>query len=68
MGYNFGGRLRQLREARGLSLYRLAKLTGLSMQGAVNLERPDADPKLSTLVKVAVALGVAPSRLLPGRK
>jgi transcriptional regulator with XRE-family HTH domain len=62
----FGGRLRRLREQKGISPYRLAQLTGLSEQGALNLEEPGADPKLSTIVRLAGALGVPPWELLPG--
>src|SRR5262249_61232200 len=57
---------KRLRERRGLSLYRLAQLAGLSKQGVINLEEPGADPKLSTLDKLAEALGVKPWELLPG--
>lgn len=62
----FARRLQQTREAKGLSLYRLAKDTGLSMQGVCNLELDNADPRLSTIIKVAQALGVEPAELLPG--
>jgi transcriptional regulator with XRE-family HTH domain len=47
-----------------MSLYRLAALTGISRQGIINLEQPDADPKLSTVEKVAKALGVGVVELL----
>src|SRR5262245_61020699 len=63
---DFAKRLRRVRESRGMSPYRLARLTGLSKQGALNLELPGADPKLSTIVKLAGALGVQPWELLPG--
>jgi transcriptional regulator with XRE-family HTH domain len=37
--------------------YRLAQLTGLSKQGVLNLEGSTSDPKLSTICKLAQALG-----------
>src|SRR4051794_36058117 len=63
---DFGGRLRAAREAKGMTSYRLAQLTGLSKQGVLNLEADGADPKLRTLLKLAEALGVKPWELLPG--
>jgi transcriptional regulator with XRE-family HTH domain len=65
---DFGKRLRTIREAKGITLYRLAHLTGLSKQGVINLEDEDADPKLSTLIKLAEALNVKPWELLPSWK
>jgi transcriptional regulator with XRE-family HTH domain len=61
----FSSRLRRLRESRGITSYRLAQLTGLSKQGAINLEQAGADPKLSTVLRLAEALGVEPCELLP---
>jgi transcriptional regulator with XRE-family HTH domain len=49
---NFAEHFKELRESKGMTLYRLAQVTGLSKQGVSNLEQPDADPKLSTLVKL----------------
>jgi transcriptional regulator with XRE-family HTH domain len=54
-----------LRERRGITRYRLAKLAGVSIEGACNLEKPGSDPKLSTLFKLAVALEVEPAELVP---
>jgi transcriptional regulator with XRE-family HTH domain len=56
---DFSGRLRAVRRARGLSRYRVAKLTGLSKQGVSNLELPGANPTLDTLTLLARALGVS---------
>src|SRR5581483_1556862 len=64
----FAERLRLVREAKGVSPYRLAQLTGLSKQGAINLEAEGSDPKLSNIVRLAEALGVMPWELLPGWK
>jgi transcriptional regulator with XRE-family HTH domain len=62
----FATRLRELREARGWTRYRLAKLAGLTTEGVVKLERPGSDPKLSTLAKLAGALGSPVCELLCG--
>ena len=56
---SFSKRVRRLREQKGLTWYRLAKLCGISKQGLAKLEQPGNDPKLSTLHKLAKALGVS---------
>lgn len=61
---DFPSRLKSLRERKGMTLYRLAQLTGISKQGVINLEVSGADPKLSTVEKVAAALGVSVAELL----
>jgi transcriptional regulator with XRE-family HTH domain len=61
----FGTHLRRLREQRGMTRYRLAKLSGITPEGVNRLERPGSDPKLSTLYKVAAAFGVRVCELLP---
>jgi DNA-binding XRE family transcriptional regulator/predicted RNase H-like HicB family nuclease len=50
--------LRWARQARGLSQGQLAKLTGVSRQQISLLEAPDTNPTLTTLQKVAKALGM----------
>jgi transcriptional regulator with XRE-family HTH domain len=64
---DFASRLRRIREAKGITPYRLSQLTGLSKQGVINLEAESADPKLSTIYKLAEALEVEPRDLLAGR-
>jgi transcriptional regulator with XRE-family HTH domain len=61
----FAERLRELREARGWTRYRLAKRAGLTNEGVIKLERPGSDPKLSTLLKLAAGLEVPPCEMLP---
>jgi transcriptional regulator with XRE-family HTH domain len=63
--YSFAEQLRRVREAKGMTRYRLAKLSGLSSEGVNKLEQPRNDPKLSTLLKLANALGVSLYELLP---
>jgi transcriptional regulator with XRE-family HTH domain len=62
---HFGAHLRRLREQKGMTRYRLAKLSGISPEGISKLERAGSDPKLSTLYRVAAALGVQVCDLLP---
>jgi transcriptional regulator with XRE-family HTH domain len=62
---DFASHLRRLREEKGITRYRLAKLAGLSIEGACRLEEAGSDPKLSTLFKLAPALGVEPAELVP---
>lgn len=49
--------VRWARQDRNLSQGELAKLVGVTQQQIAKLEDPDANPSLSTLEKVAAALG-----------
>lgn len=49
-------RLRELRAERSISLYRLAKETGLSPSGLRHMENGDVTPTLAFLLRVAKAL------------
>lgn len=51
-------RLRELREARGLSLKQLADQIGMTAPTVLRAERMDKTAKLETYVKCADALGV----------
>ncbi|MEE8121561.1 MAG: helix-turn-helix domain-containing protein [Anaerolineales bacterium] len=53
-----GVRLRQLREQRGLSIRALARQSGLSANALSLIERGRSSPSVSTLYKVAAAMGV----------
>jgi len=55
--YEFGQRVRRLRQSRGMSVYRLAKLTGLSERAIVLIERGQRRPLLETAELLARALG-----------
>jgi transcriptional regulator with XRE-family HTH domain len=55
-------KLRQLREAQQMSLRALAKRSGLSANALSMIERGRVSPSVSTLYKVADALGVPMSR------
>jgi transcriptional regulator with XRE-family HTH domain len=53
-----GTRLRELRQERGLSLRNLARASGLSTNALSMIERSRTSPSVSTLYKIADALGV----------
>ncbi len=55
---NVGLRLRELREARGTSMRGLAAKSGLSANALSMIERGRTSPSVSTLYKLADALGV----------
>jgi transcriptional regulator with XRE-family HTH domain len=63
-GERMAKRLRTLRGRRGLTQEALAAKAGLSRTYLARLETARQDPTLSTLVKLATALGVKPARLL----
>jgi len=54
-----GVRLRQLREQRNMSMRTLASLSGLSANALSMIERSKTSPSVSTLYKIADALGVS---------
>jgi transcriptional regulator with XRE-family HTH domain/mannose-6-phosphate isomerase-like protein (cupin superfamily) len=56
---NIGERLRELREARNISMRTLATKSGLSANALSMIERGRASPSVSTLYKLADALGVS---------
>jgi len=54
-----GGKLRELREARNISMRTLATKSGLSANALSMIERGKTSPSVSTLYKLAEALGVS---------
>jgi len=56
---NIGERLRELREARNISMRALATRSGLSANALSMIERGKASPSVSTLYKISDALGVS---------
>ena len=54
----FGKRLKELREAAGLSQYELAKRSEVSGASLSRIERGDRDPSWETVLKLARALNV----------
>jgi transcriptional regulator with XRE-family HTH domain len=59
-----GGRIRELRQARGLTLQALAEVSGLSTSMLSLVERGRASPSIGSLIVIASALGVAMSDLI----
>jgi transcriptional regulator with XRE-family HTH domain len=60
----FGATLRRLREAAGLTQEQLGARCGMDLSAVSRLERGHRNPRLSTLVRLAGALGVPPAALL----
>ncbi|RME87810.1 MAG: helix-turn-helix domain-containing protein [Anaerolineae bacterium] len=58
MSVNVGLRLRELRQSRKMSIRGLAQLSGLSANALSMIERGRTSPSVSTLYKLAEALGV----------
>lgn len=56
---NVGGRLRELREAHSISMRGLATASGLSANALSMIERGKTSPSVSTLYKLADALGIS---------
>jgi transcriptional regulator with XRE-family HTH domain len=63
-GARLGAHIRLLRQERGLTLVRLAQATDLSHPFLSQLERGLAQPSLSTLRRIAVALETSPIELI----
>jgi transcriptional regulator with XRE-family HTH domain len=59
LSVNIGERLRELREARNISMRALATKSGLSANALSMIERGKTSPSVSTLYKLADALGVS---------
>lgn len=61
---NVGNKIKQLRLARSLSQYRLAKLAGVAQSFIHEVESGQKSPTVRTLAKLAGALGVTVARLV----
>lgn len=61
---HFGGRVRQLRTARGWSLESLAATSGVSRSMLSQIERDEANPTLAVTLRIAQAFGLGLSELL----
>lgn len=70
-GFTFSQNLKEIRRRRAVTQQALAEIAGMSRTQICNLERNEnnsgtsADPALSTVYKLALALEVPPSLLLP---
>jgi transcriptional regulator with XRE-family HTH domain len=61
-----GANLRALRQAAGLTQEQLAHASGVHMTEVSRIEAGKRDPRISTLLRLARALGAPPSGLLRG--
>ena len=63
-------RIREVRQARGMSQVELAGLLGVTKQSVSNWENDNIQPSIEMLVKLALTLGVSTDYLLglDGRK
>lgn len=57
-------RLKEIRKAKEISVYRLSQLSGVSETHIRDLERGDRNPSLDTISKIAVAMGLSLPELL----
>lgn len=62
---SIGKHVRELRERAALSITRLAAACGISQPYLSQIEKGAASPSMSTLYRLAGALGVRPGELLP---
>jgi XRE family transcriptional regulator, regulator of sulfur utilization len=60
-----GDRIKHLRDARALTQEELAEKAGITVAALSRIERNNAEPRPTTRRKLAKALGVDPSELLP---
>jgi transcriptional regulator with XRE-family HTH domain len=63
-----GGRVRQDRQARGLTLDQLAEAAGVSRRMLVNVEQGAANPSVGTLLRISDALGIGLPALVDSPK
>jgi transcriptional regulator with XRE-family HTH domain len=63
VGSDLGGRVRELRRQRGLTLKALGGLAGLSHPFLSQVERGLARPSVTSVERIANALGVSPAQL-----
>jgi HTH-type transcriptional regulator, competence development regulator len=61
----FGRNLKEIREKKGVSLRDLALEADLSANTISEIELGKRDPRMTTVVKLASALGIDPAELLP---
>jgi transcriptional regulator with XRE-family HTH domain len=61
----FGRNLKEIREKKGISLRDLALEADLSANTISEIELGKRDPRMTTVVKLASALGIDPADLLP---
>ena len=60
---NLGERIKELRESKGLTRYRLTQITGISGHHIKGIEEGTRQPPLDTLEKMIVPLGITLAEL-----
>ncbi|HKS22177.1 MAG TPA: helix-turn-helix domain-containing protein [Thermoanaerobaculia bacterium] len=65
--HDFGGLVRQLRDARGWTQEKLAREADITVTSVSNVERGATKPSAETVEKIAAAFGLRPSELDPRR-
>ena len=65
--YDVGGRIREKREAAGLTQEQLAERAGISRNAISRYETAENEMRISTLFKIADGLGISPDELMPER-
>src|SRR5699024_6749941 len=65
--YDVGGRIREKREAAGLTQEQLAERAGISGNAISRYETAENEMRISTLFKIADGLGISPDELMPER-
>lgn len=63
---SFGNSLRRMRKAKGLSLRQFAALADIDHAMVDRYERGLTNPSLTTIARLAEALGIEPAALLAG--
>lgn len=61
---SFSNRLKELKDKKGLSWEELIYSAGLSKGVITDIKNAKVDLKLSTILKLSLALGITPSELL----
>jgi transcriptional regulator with XRE-family HTH domain len=59
-----GRSVREQRIKRFMTQEQLARMAGISLRQVVRIERNEVEPRFSTILKLADALGVEPSELV----
>lgn len=65
--YEVGGKIREAREAAGLTQEQLAERSNISGNAISRYETGESEMRIGTLFKIADGLGISPEELMPER-
>lgn len=65
--YEVGGKIREAREAAGLTQEQLAERANISGNAISRYETGESEMRVGTFFKIADGLGIGPDELMPGR-